>query len=574
MSKHFDRVNNRTRAVQVSNYTDNRPTVYRMDEPVQADNVESQGYDSLLGYWHILVRNKVTLLCFALAGLAVAVLFSLLQTPIYRARTSLEIQDFNSEFMDLKNVDPTNSPQGAATDSYFQTQIKILQSDSLLERVTNKIDLQQDRPESGWGAFSAKVQRMLGFSQPNQAPNKDAFMDKARNNLAVRASGQTRLVEVMFDSEDPKFAALFANTLVSEFIEQSQEMRWKSSQRTGEWLTGHLSQMKTDLEKSEANLQAYARQSGLTMTEKENVTEGRLKELQDELDKAQADRVDKQAKFEEAKSKPAESLPETIDDPTLRDYRLKLADLQRQLVELSATLTPEHYKVQRVQAQINELQNALEKQRTNVLRRVGNEYAAAARREKLLQQSYIEQQKTVANQSDKAIHYDTLRREVESSRQLYDTLLNRVKQAGLASAMRASNVLVVDEAKPPFLPAKPNVPVNSALGLFCGIFLGLGFAVFLRRFDRSIQAPGDLQVYLNLPELGVIPMAEGCDTPAVRSQKAALSAGDPNDCLELVTWKHKPSAVAESFRAMLTSILLPGQGGDVPQVLVVTSPGP
>src|ERR1700723_388642 len=298
--------------------------------------------------------------------------------------------------------------------------------------------------------------------------------------------------------------------------------------------------MKANLEKSEANLQAYARSSGLTMTEKENVTEGRLKELQDELDKAQADRVDKQAKFEEAKSKPAESLPETIDDPTLREFRMKLADLQRQLVELTATLTPEHYKVQRVQAQINELQSALEKQRTNVLRRVGNEFASATRREKLLQQSFIEQQKTVANQSDKVIHYDTLRREVESSRQLYDTLLNRVKQAQLVSAMRASNVLVVDEAKPPFLPAKPNVPVNSAVGLFCGIFLGLGFVVFRSRFDRSIQAPGDMQVFLNLPELAVIPMAGVCDPHGV-PVRAALGAPYSNDCLELVTWKHKPT---------------------------------
>src|SRR5580698_1195903 len=288
MSKHFDRVNNRTRAIQVNNYSDNRPVVYQMQEPMPMDNGgDAQGYDSLLGYWHILVRNKVTLLCFALAGLALAVLFSLLQTPVYRARTSLEIQDFNSEFMDLKNVDPTNAGPGATSDSYFQTQIKILQSDSLLERVANKIDLQQERPNSGWAAFSDRMQRMLGFSEPSQEVNKDAFVAKARGNLTVRASGQTRLVEVMYDSEDPKFAALFANTLVSEFIEQSQEMRWKSSQRTGEWLTGHLSQMKADLEKSEAALQAYARQSGLTMTEKENVTEGRLKELQDELDKAQ-----------------------------------------------------------------------------------------------------------------------------------------------------------------------------------------------------------------------------------------------------------------------------------------------
>src|SRR5262249_34567314 len=144
----------------------------------------------------------------------------------------------------------------------------------------------------------------------------------------------------------------------------------------------------------------------------------------------------------------------------------------------------------------------------------------------------------------------------------------------LASAMRASNILVVDAAKVPFFPYKPNVPVNAAAGLFCGLFLGLAFVVFRTRFDRSIQAPGDMQMLLNLPELGVIPMAEVCDTPAVRSQRAALKAGDPSDSLELVTWKHKPSAVAESFRAMLTSILLPGQQGGNLEVLVVTSPGP
>src|SRR6201999_2836214 len=226
MSKHFDRVNNRTRAIQVNNYSDNRPVVYQMQEQMPMDNGgDAQGYDSLLGYWHILVRNKVTLLCFALAGLAVAILFSLVQTPIYRARTSMEIQDFNSDFMDSKSIDPTQSNQNANNDSYFQTQIKILQSDSLLERVTNKLNTEEERPESGWGAFSAKVQHMLGLGDRTGEPTKDAFMAKARQNLTVRATGQTRLVEVMYASDDPKFAAQFANTLVSEFVEQSQEMR-------------------------------------------------------------------------------------------------------------------------------------------------------------------------------------------------------------------------------------------------------------------------------------------------------------------------------------------------------------
>src|ERR1700722_4339709 len=213
MSKHFDRVNNRTRAIQVSNYSDNRPTVYRMEEQMPMDNGggDGQGYDSLLGYWDILVRNKVTLLCFALAGLAVAILFSLVQTPIYRARTSMEIQDFNPDFIGSKDVDATQSNQNSNNDSYFQTQIKILQSDSLLERVTNKLNTEEERPESGWGAFSAKVQHMLGLGDHAGEQNKDAFMAKARQNLSVRATGQTRLVAEMYVSAEAALGAQVAD---------------------------------------------------------------------------------------------------------------------------------------------------------------------------------------------------------------------------------------------------------------------------------------------------------------------------------------------------------------------------
>jgi len=154
MSKHFDRVNNRMRPA-INNYVETRPTVYRMEEP-QPVMMEapggSQGYDSLLSYWHMLVRHKTTLLCFALAGLIGAVVYSLFQTPIYRARTSVEIQDFNPEFMGGKDVDPTKPSASSNADSYFLTQLKILQSDSLIERVADKMDLQAEHLPARCGA--------------------------------------------------------------------------------------------------------------------------------------------------------------------------------------------------------------------------------------------------------------------------------------------------------------------------------------------------------------------------------------------------------------------------------------
>ena len=555
-----------------------RLSKYRFVESPSAETAAAPGYDSLLDYWQMLIRHRRTLLGFVLVGLLGALVISVLQTRIYRARTSLEIQDFNANLLDIKGVDASESTGSYITpESYMETQVKILQSESVLGRVIDKLNLHAERPASGW--------RIFKLWKSSHVPEREELIRQAERNLTVRTSGNSRLLEVLYESSNPQVAADFANTLVSEFIEQSQEMRWKSTQRTAEWLTSHLDEMKTKLEQSEAQLQDYVRTSGLTVTsDKQNLAENGLKQLQDELSKAQADRIASQAKFEEAKNKPADSVPEISEDPTMREYRQKMTELQRQYVELSATLTPEHYKVQRVQAQITELQFNMLQERSNIQRRIGNEYSAALRREKLLSQADAEQEKVVADQSSKAIHYDTLKREVDSTRQIYEAMLQRVKQAGLATAMRASNVLVVDPAKPPLLPYRPSIPINSAIGLFSGVFLGFGFVLLRERVDRRISAPGDSQTYLELPELGVIPLDEAVISRQIGNgsqphRSPALHPGSPSrtplgDCPELATWKRKPSLVAECARTTLTSILLPTQDGDHPQVVVLTSPCP
>ena len=557
------------------------PTVYRYVEQPSADLGAGESYDSLLDYWHILLRHRMTLLSFAVVGLLAAILISLVQTRIYRVRTSLEIQSTN--FLEIKG---TNDPTGsyASPESYVETQVKLLQSESLLEHVIDKLKLHTDQSTTRWGGFASGVRRIFNWSRNSNVPEKEELIRQIERNLTVRTSGNSRLLEVLYESPDPRRAAEFANTLVSDFIELSQEERWKSAQGTAEWLTNHLDKMKAQLEASEAQLQDYARTSGLSFTsEKENLAESRLKELQNELSKAEAERITNQAKFEAAKSRAPDSLPDVLQDPTMREYRQKLSELQRQYAELSATLTPEHYKVQRVQAEINELKSEMQKERDNVLRRIGNEYLAASRRERLLSENHANQEKVVADQSSKAIHYDTLKRDVDSNRRLYEVMLQRVKEASLATAMRDSNVLVVDRAKPPLLPYRPNLGMNSAIGLFSGVLLGFGFVLFRERVDRRIVAPGDAQVYLDLPELGVIPVDEASVAwqipnrlqalrvaPALPSKSALASS--LGDCPELATWKRKPSLLAECTRTTLTSILLPSQNADGPRILVLTSP--
>ena len=559
--------------------TERSAPLYRcVESPPRREVATAAGYDSFLDHWRTLVRHKKMLLLITLAGLIAAILIGLVQTPIYRARTSVEIQDFNENFLDLKSVDPTVSAGDYTREaSYFETQVKLLQSASLLERVIDKLNLRE-----AWPTNHSLVPRMLRLSNSRKPLENDELVRQAEGNLTVRAVGTTRVLEVLYESQDPKLAADFANTLVSEFIEESQEMRLKAFQSTAEHLTAQLDEMKAKLERSEEQLQDYARTSGLTFTsEKDNVSEARLVELQDELTKAQADRIAKEAKVEQAKKTSTESLPEMLDDPTLREYRVKLTDLQRQLVELTATLTPAHYKVQRVQAQIAELQSAVQNQRALILRRIGNEYSAGRRREESLTEAYAEQEMTVADQSSKAIRYGTLKGEVDSSRQLYQAMLERVKQAELATAMRATNVLVIDPAKVPRLPYKPNLPMNAAVGLFGGFSLALGLVFFRERLDRRIQFPGEAHVYLNISELGVITsakitpsrqIANNGPTNRAMAMRAESSESPLDDCRELAAWNQESSLSADCYRATVTSILLANQNGDLPRVVVVTSP--
>ena len=353
----------------------------------------------------------------------------------------------------------------------------------------------------------AAWRKFLNLPDPEPAGARDQSISYAKKNYKVRASGQTRIIEVTVDSMSPQVATDFANTLTSEFIDQNLESRWQTTQHTSEWLSRQLDDMRVRLERSEDRLQAYARQAGLlfTGTRKTTFPKEKLLQLQQALSAAQTDRISKQSRWEMANSSPAEALPDMLNDSTLRDYQAKLTELKRQIAELHATYTDESPKVQKVQVQFATLESALSTERADILKRIKNEYDEALRRESLLTADYSAQRTTVTGESGKAVQYDIMKHEVESNRQLYDAMLQQLKQATLASALRASNIRVVDPAKLPGRPYKPDVPISTGLGLLTGVFLGAAFVIMQERADRSIQEPGETQFFLNLPELGIVP---------------------------------------------------------------------
>jgi succinoglycan biosynthesis transport protein ExoP len=552
-------------------------------------NAEDQSR-GLLEYWRILRRRKGTLIVMASLGAVIGFLVTLPQTPIYQVNTSLEIVSLNQNFMNMKESNPLADSGSSADSTDIQTQIKLLQSDSLSERVIDKLHITQ--PPLVEPTRVDSWRKLLNLPNTHAVDSRDKDLEYAANSLKVRATGQTRIIEIAVDSPNPQTAAAFANTLTGEFIDQNLETRWKATQHTGEWLSHELDDMRIRLEKSEDRLQQYANQAGLmfTQNDKNSISEEKLSQLQNALTAAQTDRIVKQSRWEMANGGSVDALPDLLGDGNLHEYQGKLTDLKRQLAEQRATYKDGYKTVRRLLVQIEPLQAALDSARKDALKRIQSEYNEAVRKENLLRSDYASQRSVVTGEDGKAVQYSILKSEVESNRQLYNAMLQQLQQSSLSSALRASNIHVVDPAKPPARPYKPDGPHNAGIGLISGLLIGAAFVVMQERADRSIQDPGETQTFLNLPELGVIPADDNGTRLRVRftqNKIVTTETGDPSKNgktagfgkltggrVELSSWQRKPSVIAESFRATLISILFSGENGSRPRVMVVTSAGP
>ncbi len=535
--------------------------------------------DKLSEFWDLIRFRWATVLFIILSATIASAIYTLKQPPTYQAIATIELESASQN--PVNRIGDVDLSAPVASADFVQTQIKLLQSRTLRQRVIAKLQATKRNPFERHDQISAWCQALrLKWCVTPRATN----MAMAPVSIEAKDPDGSRIIEIRADSADPDMAADFANTLAAEYQEQNMESRWNAAQGASGFLTRQLEELKAKLQQSERALLEYSRATGLLYTDDKSSVQGeRLKELQEELSKSQAERIAKEAMLRVATDNPVESLPQIIDNARLSGEQTKLADLKRQLAELGTTFTPEYYKVVRVQAQIDELQASLQKERADILKRIRVDYDSALLREKLVANQYARQAGLVSNLDGKAIYYSVLKQEVNTTRGLYDTLLQKMKEFEVASALRASNVRVVDPALRPPAPYKPDLPRNIAMGSLSGLMLAISFVLLRERTDRSIKAPGEAHFHLKLRELGVIPSSIKGRLPGVGREngQGALVALDLNgnvvigerDRVELVTWQDKTSPVAESFRNTLASILFSQQDANRPRVILITSPG-
>ncbi len=550
---------------------------------------ESDKKNNLLSdYFRVVVRNRKAVLVLALAGALVGVLVNLAAQPVYRARTSLDIQSLNSNFMDMKTVAPTGDAGDVSTEAYVQTQIKMLQSDTLLEDTVRALELQPHAAyvERDDLLSRSKMALHLGHGAPL---TYSMLLHDAAARIKVKPLGLTRLVEITCDSWNADFSAKFCNTLTDTFREDDYATRGAEASKTSEWLTRQVADVRAQAQESEQKLEAATGGNGLVLsTQNNSVAEDRLRQVQEELVRAQADRMEKQAMLEVSMTAPVDSLPRVIDNPNFRGYQQQLADLKNKVAQLVPPLTEENPKVIHLRSQIAEVQIEMEQERRVIVGRVKDEYASAKHREDLLNITYQAQEANTSSELGKTNKVNLLRREVDSEQQLYQTLLQRAKEAGFASAMHVNTIRVVDAAKAPKVAISPRRSSAIGAGFLVGSLFGVGFAFYKERTSGTIRFPGEMPIRLHVQELGVIPSVSrgrrelhaapggllrnlpGSKVP-LPSSGMALSRREPFGPLHI--WSEQFSVAAEAYRNTTFSILLASRVLGIAKMYVVSSPG-
>ena len=542
------------------------PTMPRMQMPRSEDPQESMAEE----YTRIFRRHRRLIGLCAVVGLLLSVLAGVGSLPLFRTRTSLEIRTLNSDFMNMRSVEATGSNTEADNDTNLQTQIKLLQSETLIQQVTQHL-LTEPHPQSIPRADLLSVMERSLHLGGNQKIPYTVLVEDAAKRVKVKPLGLTRLVEITCESYDAKFSALFCDTLTRTFQEQDLQNRSNEAQKTSEWLTRQVADVRERAEESQRKLEEAVNGNGLMLSQTSTSNgEERLRSLQDELTKAQAERIQQEAQSAVAHSASAETVPEVQDNPEHRAYELKLADMRSQLALLVPELTEQNPKVIRLRSQIADAEAGLLRTQSASAGRQDNEYSSARHREALLQAAYNAQQAVVSADLQKAAQVSLLRRDVDSEQQLYQTLLQRAKEAGFASALQATTIRVVDGAAVPMTPSSPRRELAGCAGLALGAFFGVGVAFYRDRSNKVFRSPGDVSRILDVQELGVIPSTRR-QKSMIPSNALAMMNGPQDDAVVLTHWRDNFSLAAEAYRNVTFSILL-GDSRKQPRSYVVSSP--
>ncbi len=518
-------------------------------------------YDYLL----ILRKHQWLILSFVLAVVTIVAIATFRMQPVYVATTRVEIDRENASILPFQGTDSYDYMLDL--ENYIETQSKILTSETLaLQTIRNN-------------ALSARSE-FAAPEGPSEAISSGSLANQKRppelaqflGSLSVKRVPNSRLMDVSFESTDPQLAARIVNAHIATYIEQNFRSKYEATTQASTWLADQLGELKIRVQKSEDARIAYERQNQIwTLDDKQNITTQRLSDVNKQLTDAQSDRLRKESLYQFAKSGNLEAVPEVQNNATLADLFRKRSDAASQYADQLSQYGPNFPKVQRLQAQIKEFDQTIEKERQKILDVLESDYHEALQRETLLTHA-LDQQKSETNQmAGKLVEYNILKREAEANKTLYEGLMTKLKETAISAGLRSSNIRVVDPAMIPSTPARPAKTRNLGLAFLVGLVGGIGLALMREYLDNTVKSPDDVETLSRLPSLAVVPQFAGSHGKGKRhGLLQGFSSNGHDKRIELVAQHLPKSQMSEAFRALRTSILL-SQADHPPQVILVTS---
>ena len=531
----------------------------------------AQQQNPILHYWQILWKRKWAALATFVIVFALSVIATMNATRLYQATSKVAIFPENPNVLGFKDAE-FSSPD-FDYEATMATQAAVLRSDALAMEVIDALHLDRDPKFAGVTGPQAEDSIRVSSMQPDPA-KAAAWLGAFRGGLSVQVIPTSRLVDVSYTHPDPRLAAEIVNALVKAFTEENFKTKYESVTQTSVWLSKELADLQLKVQTSEEKLVRYQKDhSILGVDEKQNIVTAKLTELNNELTVAQTDRIQKESNYRLAVAGEPAGLAKTSREGTsglLEKLREKEADLNTLYAQATTEFGSGYPKVVELNNQLKQVRTEIVAEETRVQHGVRDEYLAAVQRENLLTTAF-NQQKQEANQlNESAIEYSVLKRDAESNRQLYQDLLQRLKEAGVSAGLRSSNIRVVDIARTPTQPITPNVPRNLQVGLLLGLACGIGLAFVLESLDTSIRSIEEISAISTLPALGTIPLQLSSKSPLRKRLKTMSAETETPESSALVTYARPKSEAAEAYRALRTSILLSSFGAP-PKVILVTS---
>lgn len=530
--------------------------------PTDADRVTGYKAPLIRDYLRIALRWRYVILGAVAASVLLGLLVTLLMTPQYTAFTTIEISRESDRVTSFQGVERETN---IADQEFYQTQYGLLQSRSLSERVAVQLQL-VDSAEFfemyGVGANDPAFEKTNGrYPSQGRAARQRAAGKILRANVAISPTRLSRLVDIRFTSPNPAFSARIANAWAENFIQTNLERKAQATSYGRNLLQGQLAQAKTRLDQSQRQLVGYATAQRIInlpaqttsggATSERSIVADNLAALNAALSKAIDDRIQAEARFRQLGPSGASS--EALRNDAINTLRSRRAELAAQYQQLMTQFEPAYPPARSIKSQIDQLDRSIAREEVRVTGSLQADFRQAQERESVLKARVERLKSEYMDLRDRSIQYNIYQQEVDTNRALYDSLLQRFKEIGVAGGVGINNVAIVDPADVPQRPSSPRLLLNLAIALLAGLLLGGLLAFVLEQLDESIDDPAEVERRLGLPLLGTVPKIDGMEP------KTALL--------------DRKSEVVEAYLAIQTSLAFATEHG-APRSLAVTSTRP